>query len=74
MTIVGRYVMLIYLYTLKQTFVYLFNFPYLFNLIHKLVFLSCRLEGAPSSTDLMSRLQTIIERNEINLIQARRDR
>lgn len=33
-----------------------------------------RLEGAPSAADLMSRLQTIIERNEINLIQARRDR
>ncbi|KAL6430818.1 hypothetical protein ACFW04_006972 [Cataglyphis niger] len=33
-----------------------------------------RLEGAPSSADLTSRLQTIIERNEINLIQARRDR
>ncbi|XP_011333890.1 FAS-associated factor 2 isoform X2 [Ooceraea biroi] len=33
-----------------------------------------RLEGAPSSADLTSRLQAIIERNEINLIQTRRDR
>lgn len=74
MTIVGRYVILICLHILKQTFVYLFNIHDLFNLIYKCIFLSCRLEGAPSSADLMSRLQTIVERNEINLIQARRER
>lgn len=41
-----------------------------------IIFLSSfyRMEGAPSSADLTSRLQTIIERNEINLIQARRER
>lgn len=72
MTIVGRYVRLIYLHILKQTFCISFQYSR-FNL-HKLIFLSYRLEGAPSSTDLMSRLQTIIERNEINLIQARRER
>ncbi|KAG7198715.1 hypothetical protein KM043_001706 [Ampulex compressa] len=33
-----------------------------------------RMEGIPSSADLMSRLQAIIDHNEINLIQARQDR
>ncbi|XP_029048970.1 fas-associated factor 2 [Osmia lignaria lignaria] len=33
-----------------------------------------RMEGTPSPTDLISRLQTIIEHNEINLIQARQER
>ncbi|KAK0175471.1 hypothetical protein PV327_009219 [Microctonus hyperodae] len=33
-----------------------------------------RMEGIPSPTELMSRLQTIIENNEISLIQARQDR
>ncbi|XP_012226037.1 FAS-associated factor 2 [Linepithema humile] len=33
-----------------------------------------RFEGTPSSSDLTSRLQTIVDRNEINLIQARRER
>lgn len=32
------------------------------------------MEGTPSTIDLTSRLQTIIEQNEINLIQARQDR
>lgn len=32
------------------------------------------MEGTPSTIDLISRLQTIIEQNEINLIQARQDR
>ncbi|XP_066584165.1 FAS-associated factor 2 [Prorops nasuta] len=33
-----------------------------------------RMEGAPSPTDLISRLQTIIDHNELSLIQARQDR
>ncbi|XP_017890444.1 FAS-associated factor 2 [Ceratina calcarata] len=33
-----------------------------------------RLEGTPSPTELMSRLQTIIDHNEINLILARQER
>ncbi|KAL2716093.1 FAS-associated factor 2-A isoform X1 [Vespula squamosa] len=33
-----------------------------------------RMEGTPSAADLISRLQTIIQQNEINLIQARQDR
>lgn len=32
------------------------------------------MEGTPSPSDLISRLQTIIEHNEINLIQARQER
>lgn len=32
------------------------------------------MEGTPSAADLISRLQTIIQQNEINLIQARQDR
>ncbi|CAK9814689.1 FAS-associated factor 2-B [Anthophora plagiata] len=33
-----------------------------------------RMEGTPSPSDLMSRLQTIISHNEINLIRARQER
>lgn len=33
-----------------------------------------RMEGTPSPSDLIPRLQTIIEHNEINLIQARQER
>ncbi|KAI4502289.1 hypothetical protein M0802_002971 [Mischocyttarus mexicanus] len=33
-----------------------------------------RMEGTPSATDLILRLRTIIQQNEINLIQARQDR
>ncbi|XP_012154417.1 fas-associated factor 2 isoform X2 [Megachile rotundata] len=33
-----------------------------------------RMEGTPSPSDLISRLQTIVEHNEINLIQARQER
>lgn len=33
-----------------------------------------RMEGGPSATDLISRLETLIQQNEINLIQARQDR
>lgn len=73
MTIVGRYVRLIYLTAYFETNVCV-PFRYLRFNLHKLIFLSYRLEGAPSSADLMSRLQTIVERNEINLVQARRER
>ena len=38
----------------------------------KIVFF--RLEGIPSSEDLIERLQTLIDNNEINLIQARQER
>lgn len=33
-----------------------------------------RMEGTPSPSDLISRVQTIVDHNEINLIQARQDR
>lgn len=33
-----------------------------------------RMEGHPSPSELMTRMQTIIDNNEINLIQARQDR
>jgi FAS-associated factor 2 len=74
MTIVGRYVKLIHKYLeihISIIFLYILIFKY--N-EHKFLSSIYRLEGAPSSADLTSRLQTIIERNEINLIQARRDR
>lgn len=32
------------------------------------------MEGCPAPSELISRVQTIIDHNEINLIQARQDR
>lgn len=74
MTIVGRYVKLIRLYVLGSEHSYISQM-FTIQLIQMfLFFLLYRLEGAPTSADLMSRLQTIIERNDMNLIQARRER